>query len=251
MNTPLGIERAVGVLIFTIGISLVALHTLLLALSAARSPLQRRTQIAAPLLAGVYLSAWLGLSLVAGDVSNFHFASLDRRLVVLVVGMGPMIAAVALLYRSRTMHAIHAAMPPEWLIWAQTYRVAGVMFLFPFLYYRVIPAGFAIPAAVGDFLTGLAAPWVASRVAQRRPGALTLAIAWNLFGIADLIVAPLSAVLSQAPVLTLYPLVLVPLFAGPPMGILTHVRSLRALAVASNAAPAGPGRTLDDAVGAA
>jgi hypothetical protein len=125
------------------------------------------------------------------------------------------------------------------------------MFLFPFLYYRVIPAGFAIPAAVGDFLTGLAAPWVASRVAQRRPGALTLAIAWNLFGIADLIVAPLSAVLSQAPVLTLYPLVLVPLFAGPPMGILTHVRSLRALAVASNAAPAGPGRTLDDAVGAA
>jgi hypothetical protein len=56
-------------------------------------------------------------------------------------------------------------------------------------------------------------------------------VAWNLFGILDLIVAPVAAVLSHAPVLSLYPMALVPLFVGPPLGILTHVLSLRNLAV--------------------
>src|SRR5262249_12388630 len=101
-------------------------------------------------------------------------------------------------------------------------------------------------AAIGDFLTGLFAPVVARAVERRRPNAFAWAVAWNLFGTIDLIVAPAAAILSRAGVLTIYPLALVPLFIGPPIGILTHVLSLRNLATTAHreeergrAAPAG------------
>jgi hypothetical protein len=143
------------------------------------------------------------------------------------------LVAVALLGASRTLRDLNASMRPEWLIRVQTYRMAGLMFLFPFLSFGLVPAAFAVPAAVGDFLTGLAAPFVASAVARRRPGALAWATAWNLFGILDLVVAPTAAVLSGAQVVALYPLALVPLFVGPPLGILTHLASLRNLTTAA------------------
>jgi hypothetical protein len=57
------------------------------------------------------------------------------------------------------------------------------------------------------------------------------------FGTFDLIVAPTTALFFQARVLNIYPLALVPLFLGPPLGILTHVLSLRNLAVARTAVP--------------
>jgi hypothetical protein len=69
-------------------------------------------------------------------------------------------------------------------------------------------------------------------VARNRPHAFKWAVAWNLFGIIDLIVAPATGLFFQSRVLGIYPLALVPLFLGPPLGILTHIYSLRNLAVA-------------------
>jgi hypothetical protein len=108
----------------------------------------------------------------------------------------------------------------------------------PFLTHGILPAGFAYPESIGDALTGLFAPVVAVMVAQNRPHAFKWAVAWNLFGTLDLIVAPATALLFQARVLSIYPLSLVPLFLGPPLGILTHILSLRNLAVARSATPA-------------
>jgi hypothetical protein len=115
--------------------------------------------------------------------------------------------------------------------------MAGFLFLFPFLAYGVLPAAFAVPAAVGDMITGALALPVGSAVARGRPHAAKWAVAWNLFGIADLIVAPASAIASHANVLGHFPLSLVPLFLGPPLGILVHVFSLRNLAANSHPAP--------------
>jgi hypothetical protein len=58
----------------------------------------------------------------------------------------PFVIAVIALFASRTMRTINAASPSPWLIGIQTYRVAGIMFIFPFLTYGIIPAGFAWPA---------------------------------------------------------------------------------------------------------
>ena len=154
-----------------------------------------------------------------------------------LVALIPFLIAVIALFASRAMRAINAATPSAWLIGIQTYRVAGIMFVFPFLTYGIIPAGFAWPAGVGDALTGILAPVVALLVARNRPHARQWAVAWNLFGTLDLIVAPATALYFQAQVLGIYPISLVPLFLGPPLGILTHILSLRNLAVAKTLRP--------------
>src|SRR5262249_16719630 len=148
-----------------------------------------------------------------------------------LVALIPFLIAVIALFASRNLRAINAATPNAWLIAIQTYRTAGIMFVWPFLTYGILPAGFAYPAGIGDALTGIFAPIVAWMVAQNRPNALKWAVAWNLFGTLDLVVAPATALTFEAPVLGIYPIALVPLFLGPPLGILPHILSFRNLAV--------------------
>jgi hypothetical protein len=238
---PVWISYGVSILIFGIGIFLVAVHTSLATQAAARAAVSARARTLAPILIAAYLAAWLGVGIVVGDRANFAGVTDAQRLpLALAVGVGPMILGAAILFSSSAVRALNAAMPPDWLIRVQLYRVAGAIFLYPLLYYRVLPAEFALPAGIGDLLTGLLAPWVASQVAHRRPAAFALALVWNLFGIADLIVAPVTAVVSQTRLLSLYPLDLIALFVGPPIGILTHIYSLRNLAVSRLPAQTGP-----------
>jgi hypothetical protein len=154
-----------------------------------------------------------------------------------------MLVGIVSLFLLKSLRQVNGAMPTTWLIWAQAYRVAGFMFLYPYLYYGIVPAGFAIPAAVGDFLAGICTPFVALAIARRRPHAVMWATAWNLFGILDLIAAPVAALLSRAGVINLYPLTLVPLFIGPPMGILAHVYSIRNLRGAASFVASGGAST--------
>jgi hypothetical protein len=199
-------------------------------------------------LVGAYLTFWFGLAMTVADRTNFPLEREDLRLwLSLLVGFGPMFFGIAVLFASKTARRVNAAMPAHWLIWAQTYRMAGLMFLFPFLYYGLVPAAFAIPAGLGDFVTGALAPFVGLAVARRRPHAIKWATAWNIFGLLDLIVAPAAAILSGAQVIGLYPLSLVPLFIGPPLGILTHVYSLRNLALLSSSSVADPAHRLPTA----
>ena len=55
-----------------------------------------------------------------------------------------------------------------------------VLFLFPFLAYGVLPAGFAVPAAVGDMITGALALQLGWALARGRSQATKSAVAWNL-----------------------------------------------------------------------
>jgi hypothetical protein len=224
-----------------LSVLMVAAHTSILALSARRTSLAPSAQLFAPLAVAALLGAWLAWAVLA--VSKTVVApepppSLQRGVQdpVLLLEMAAMLAAgIAALFISKTMRALNAATPPEWLIAIQTYRVAGAMFLWPFLAAGALPARFALPAGIGDTLTGIAAPLVALAVARNRPGARKWAVAWNLFGILDLIVAPTTAVLSRTTNIGRFPLVIVPLFLGPPLGILTHVYSLRNLAINARA----------------
>src|SRR5262249_59994593 len=95
----------------------------------------------------------------------------SRRAVSGLVALIPFLIAVIALFASRNLRAINAATPNAWLISIQTYRVAGIMFVFPFLTYGILPAGFAYPAGIGDALTGIFAPIVAAMVARNRPHA--------------------------------------------------------------------------------
>ena len=230
VSLPFSLQRGTAFVIFAAAIFMIAAHSAIAAVAAQHASSKTRTAV--PFVVAGFFAAWLAIAIVVGDGANFPISLELRRPLSGLVALIPFVIAVIALFASRTMRAINAASPNAWLIRIQTYRVAGIMFIFPFLTYGIIPAGFAWPAGVGDALTGILAPVVAWLVARNRPHALRWAVAWNLFGTLDLIVAPATALYFQAQVLGIYPLSLVPLFLGPPLGILTHILSLRNLAVA-------------------
>jgi len=114
------------------------------------------------------------------------------------------------------------------LILLGTYRVAGAIFLHSYYQHDILSYGFAFNAGWGDILTGVLAPLVAVMVYTRSPWAFTAVLIWTFVGIGDLILAPISAGIYGAERLVDFPLNLIPLFLGPPFGIVLHVITLRA-----------------------
>jgi hypothetical protein len=237
VSLPACLNRSTAFVVFAIAIFMVAAHTGIATIAAQRTSLSAKTKTIIPLVVAAFFSSWFAIAILVGDGANFPIPMESRRAVSGLVALIPFVIAVIALFASKTLRAINTATPSAWLIAIQTYRIAGIMFVWPFLTYGILPAGFAYPAGIGDALTGIFARIVALMVAQNRPHALKWAVAWNLFGILDLIVAPATALAFQARVLNIYPLALVPLFLGPPLGILTHILSLRNLAATRSAAP--------------
>jgi hypothetical protein len=235
LSLPSSLHRISAFILFALAIFMVAAHTGIAAITAQRTSLLPKSKTLVPFIVAAFFASWLAIAILVGDGANFPIPLESRRAVSGLVALIPFVIAVIALLASKNLRAINTATPGAWLIAIQTYRAAGIMFVFPFLTYGILPAGFAYPAGIGDALTGIFAPIVASMVAQNRPHALKWAVAWNLFGTLDLIVAPATALYFEARVLAIYPIALVPLFLGPPIGILTHILSLRNLASRSDA----------------
>lgn len=214
--------------------ALVALHATMLAHAGSRTTLSPRSRVLVPVLAAVVLGLWLGWAVTTAQQRALAGPSSGPRsplaALPVLIAMLAAIGGGGAFLASRTVRTLNAAVPPAWLIGIQVYRAAGLMFIWPFMSDGMLPAGFAWPAGIGDAITGLLAPFVARAIARRHPKAYGWALAWNWFGILDLVVAPTAAMLSGAQVATIYPLGLIPIFLGPPMGILTHIYSLRNLA---------------------
>jgi hypothetical protein len=121
----------------------------------------------------------------------------------------------------------------------QLYRALGVVFLVAWSL-GALPGAFALPAGIGDMAVGLSAPFVAMLVKRGSPRARDAAILWNVFGLADLVVAVTMGVLtspgqlhrlaldSPNVAITVLPLVLVPMIAVP-LSILLHLIGLHRL----------------------
>lgn len=151
----------------------------------------------------------------------------------------PLIVALPLLLRSRSIAAVLDAMPAPWLVALQLYRVFGGIFLVNWAH-GLTPGLFAWPAGVGDMLTGIMALPVALALASGSAGGRRTALLWNIFGITDLALAVTLGTLStpgplqqfgfDIPLSQIgsYPTVLIPAFAVP-SSILLHALSLRQL----------------------
>jgi hypothetical protein len=151
----------------------------------------------------------------------------------------PIIAGVIFYRRSSALRRIIAAASQGQLVGIQLYRVLGIIFLVLFVG-GAMPGVFALPAGIGDFAVGLAAPAVALALARGLRGSAGLARAWNLFGLADLLVAVTTGFLSSpSPIqklafdnpntlITAFPLVMIPVFLVP-LAVLLHFASLTKL----------------------
>ncbi|WP_214366044.1 hypothetical protein [Pseudonocardia sp. H11422] len=189
-------------------------------------------------LAGLLLVGWMVVAagLASVDVFRQYPDEAVPWIGVAIVG------SFAFWLLAARLPAVSAALAdpaaPARLAGVQTFRVVGGVFLL-LMALGFLPAAFALPAGLGDMAIGLAAPFVAVRLA-RHPDRVRGAIWFNLLGLFDLVVAvgigflaatePLR-VLDLSPsttALALLPLVLVPTVAVP-LAAALHVVSLRRL----------------------
>src|SRR5918996_236249 len=171
-------------------------------------------------------------------------AGLSRRTATTLAGVAAAGTLLGLLAATRipvVARILAAPGTPARLALPHTLRVVGVTFLLVMAQGR-LPAIFALPAGLGDIAAGLAAPFVARRLAHG--GGHIRAVWFNLFGILDLVVAlslgflaglgpwrPLEVTPSTEP-LSLLPLALVPTVAVP-LALALHLVSLSRLHAAA------------------
>jgi hypothetical protein len=190
------------------------------------------------------LVVWFLAELVPAWLGFFQGAT--PRIPMIQFGMliPPVIVAV-LFWRWRLLRRVVEAVPQSWMVGVQFYRVEGLIFLVLYAAGK-LPGVFALPAGIGDAITGLLALSVGAAYARNPQAAAGRVRAWNLFGIADLVVAlttgfltspsPLQKLSLDKPneLVTAFPLVMIPVFLVP-LAILLHLASLKKLRQAAAA----------------
>jgi hypothetical protein len=203
-------------------------------LGAARMPPPVKSRYTTAVVLSVMLIGWEAVAQYLG-AANTYLATIENPPAIPTILFGlliPLAAAAIALWRSESTARLVSAIPLHWLVAAQVYRVAGGIFLVLWAEGR-LPWQFALPAGIGDVLTGIGAVVVASQLARNATGAHRLTYAWCLFGIADLVVAITTGAMTSpgrahllafdAPnlLVTAYPLVMVPTFAVP-LALMLH-----------------------------
>jgi hypothetical protein len=178
------------------------------------------------LMPAVLVVAWFGVALAAGAAGVFASPPGTPPTAIGLAAAVPPLVVIGLLLTSVRFRDWVRGLDLRLLTLLQTWRVAGLAFLALFAVGE-LPAGFALPAGLGDVLVGLTAPLVAVFVVGGGRWARRTYIGWTVFGIADLLAAVALGVTSgagAAPMAEL-PMSLVPTF-GVPFTLALHVISL-------------------------
>ncbi len=188
--------------------------------------------------AALILALWLAGAIAFGRAGVFHASSGDVPTIQYGVFL-PILLGALLIWRSPLVGRIIDAVPQQWLVSVQFYRALGVIFLILYAGGK-LPGLFAWPAGVGDVVVGVMAPVIGLAYARNPQQNGDLVAGFNLFGIADLAVAVATGFLTAPSLaqplaveppnelITLYPLVLIPVFLVP-VSILVHLASLAKL----------------------
>ena len=184
------------------------------------------------------LVAWV-LSALFLSWSGFYQESPFRVPTVPLGLLIPIAAGIILFRRWPLFRRVIDAIPQSWIVIIQVYRVEGLVFL-ALLAKGLLPGAFAWPAGIGDIIVGLLAPVAGIAYMRGARGSAGLLRAWNLLGMADLVVAVTTGFLTSPSPLQLlsldqpnqlisaFPLVLIPVFLVP-LSVLLHVASLEKL----------------------
>lgn len=193
---------------------------------------------AAARAAAVVLLGWLGLTTTFALNDTYRGAA-DHLPTIQYGIFLPILIGGFMIWRSPRLARIIDAVPQHWLVGVQFYRTLGAIFLILYGTGK-LPGLFAWPAGLGDVLVGVLAPVAALAYAREPHKNAGLVYAWNLFGIADLIIAvttgfltspsPLQLFALHAPneLISAFPLVLVPVYLVP-ASVLLHLASLTKL----------------------
>jgi hypothetical protein len=206
------------------------------ALTLAKWPDRERKQAIWPIMA--LLALWFVAALFL-STSGFFRATPSGAPTIQYGLLIPILVGVGLFWIWPQLQRTVDAVPQEWLVGLQFYRVEGLIFLVLYAQGRA-PGAFALPAGFGDVAVGLLAPLVGIAYARRYRDAAGLVRAWNLLGLADLAVALTTGFLTAPSRLQMlafdrpntligaFPLVLIPVYLVP-LSILLHFASLHKL----------------------
>jgi hypothetical protein len=220
----------------SVGIIAAILVGLRSALIKANWPVHERSRTIA--ITGLVLAAWLVATGVLAWIGLYRGVA-DRIPTIQFGILLPILIGVLLFWRSSAVARLIDAVPQQWLIGVQLYRMLGAVFVVLFAA-GGLPGLFALPAGLGDLAVGLLAPIVALSYARRPKDSAGSALAWNIFGLADLVVAvaigfatapsPLQLAAFDNPnvLISTFPLVLIPVFLVP-LSVLLHIASLAKL----------------------
>jgi len=221
----LAIESALRPLVAAIALGLIWIGA-----ASMEAPARSRYTTAGAL--SLALIAWLAAAQYLG-MANTYAAKTETSVPTILFGvLIPLIAAAIALWLSENVRSLVSAIPLPFLVAAQIYRVGGGIFLVLWADGR-LPWQFALPAGIGDVVTGCLAVVVAALLAKDAVGARRAVYAWSFFGLADLAVALTMGAMTapgrphllalDAPnlLITSYPLVMVPTFAVP-LALMLH-----------------------------
>ena len=149
-----------------------------------RTPLADRARMVTWLAVAVPLLAWFLLMNWVALLDIYRSVPWARPVAILI----PPLIWLILLTRSSRIAMVLDAIPPSWLLGLQFFRVFGFVFLVFWAAGRA-PGVFALPAGIGDVLTGSLALPIAFYVHRRAPRWRLAGYALNLIGLSDFAIA--------------------------------------------------------------
>jgi hypothetical protein len=204
----------------------------------ASAALHTRALVTTLLVAWLALAFWLGAS---GFFATPPAAPPLHLLLGVLIPIGLFLTAF---WTWQSFHDFVLAADLPLLTGTQAWRFSGFGFL-TLNTLGLLPAYFAWPAALGDMMVGLTAPWLVTALLRQPCFAGSRAfVAWNIFGILDFVVAlsmgaivprlfpELARSITMAPMAHL-PLVLIPTFLVPMFTILHLVALFQARKVSA------------------
>jgi hypothetical protein len=172
----------------------------------------------------VVLAIWSGV-VVAAIVAG-AFTGRGASQLLLPASQAIPIATVAIAYRALPRFRNYLlSLDLRLVLAAQLWRVVGIAFLFALAFGR-LPTGFAVPAGVGDIVTGIAALAVVLSLGN---GSLTRRrlYAFTALGVVDFLVADATGLSLEPPGLTVWPLAIFPTVMIPFFAVLHLVAVLQ------------------------
>lgn len=179
------------------------------------------------------IAVWFTFSLLA-SARHWFTADPNRPPLAILLAVLTPIGLFLLWYAiSKPFRDFTLSLDPRTLTMVQSWRIAGFAFLVLYTY-SILPGTFALPAGWGDMAIGVTALFVAAKLAN--PNHRRSFIAWQVLGIADLVVAVSSgagtqflnpAQITPANAITtapmgMLPLSLIPTFAVP-LFLILHI----------------------------
>ncbi len=210
------------------------LLSILVSLNYALKKLNSRKTTRKVAVTGIILVSWLGAQKFLASNGFFQDFSAMPPHILLVIA--PSIIAIFIIAFAKGFRSILEAIPAQWLIGVQSFRILMEIILWALFINAIIPVQMSFEGRNFDVLTGLTAPFAAIYFAKRN--SKTGIIAWNIFGLVLLFNIVIIALLSTPSpmrqfmnepantVIAYWPFIWLPGFVVP-FAFAMHVFSLR------------------------